>query len=76
MKLGVAQSALIRNVLNEKRPIIPTGNNGIVLHKNMYFQRVHLDPERTGFYLRVSAIGRECERDFPGYFISDLQPVG
>ncbi|GMS91569.1 hypothetical protein PENTCL1PPCAC_13744, partial [Pristionchus entomophagus] len=33
------------------------------------------DQERTGFYLRVSAIGKECERDFPGYFISDLKPT-
>ncbi|GMR44354.1 hypothetical protein PMAYCL1PPCAC_14549, partial [Pristionchus mayeri] len=33
------------------------------------------DQERTGFYLRVSAIGKDCERDFPGYFISDLKPT-
>ncbi|GMT19664.1 hypothetical protein PFISCL1PPCAC_10961 [Pristionchus fissidentatus] len=33
------------------------------------------DHERSGFYLRVTALGKECERDFPGYSISDLKPT-
>ncbi|KAK6039494.1 hypothetical protein COOONC_23001 [Cooperia oncophora] len=33
------------------------------------------DLGRTGFYLRYSAIGERCQRDFPGYFASNIGPV-
>nr|CDJ83546.1 Tyrosine protein kinase domain containing protein [Haemonchus contortus] len=32
------------------------------------------DLSRTGFYLRYSAIGERCQRDFPGYFASNIGP--
>ncbi|EYB94168.1 hypothetical protein Y032_0174g434 [Ancylostoma ceylanicum] len=32
------------------------------------------DPARTGFYLRYSAVGEQCQRDFAGYFASNIGP--
>lgn len=32
------------------------------------------DLSRTGFYLRYSAVGERCQRDFPGYFASSIGP--
>ncbi|CAJ0941505.1 unnamed protein product, partial [Mesorhabditis belari] len=33
------------------------------------------DNERTGYYLRFTAIGEKCQQDFPGYFTTAIKPT-
>ncbi|RCN49472.1 hypothetical protein ANCCAN_04413 [Ancylostoma caninum] len=42
--------------------------------KNCPAERELSDPARTGFYLRYSAVGEQCQRDFAGYFASNIGP--
>ncbi|WKY01069.1 hypothetical protein Q1695_015232 [Nippostrongylus brasiliensis] len=48
-------------------------DNGKFLETTVTWSSVK-DLGRTGFYLRYSAVGERCQRDFPGYFASNIGP--
>ncbi|KAE9417915.1 hypothetical protein Angca_003256 [Angiostrongylus cantonensis] len=48
-------------------------DNGKFLETTVTWSAVK-DLGRTGFYLLYSAVGEQCQRDFPGYFASNIGP--